>query len=211
MVRAYKFLPQEWALDDIKRQHVKISRIYDLNDPFDLVPFDLTGSEHRKKLRSAREVLVRDYGVVCFSFKWSNPVLWAHYADKHRGMCLGFDVLDKYVQAVRYVRGRLPFPTTKPNEQIGRDWLFTKFSGWCYEEECRIFAKLEQEEGGNYFSDFRENKMALREVILGCRCQLDPVCIAALLEPYDEEVRVIKARLSNSSFDMVKDYQNYGR
>lgn len=206
VVRVFKFLPQEWALDDIKKQHIKISRIYDLNDPFDLVPFDLTGSEHRKKLRSARDVLARNRGVVCFSFNWSNPVLWAHYADKHRGVCLGFDVPREYVQAVRYVGKRLPFPTTKPNEQVGRDWVFTKFSGWSYEEECRIFAKLEREENGHFFLDIKKNNVTLREVILGCRCQLDPTCILALLEPYVEDVSVIKARLSNSSFDMVKNH-----
>ena len=68
--------------------------------------------------------------MLCFSFKWSNPVLWAHYADKHKGICLGFDVPDDNVQRVKYVDTRLPFPT-KSNEQIGRDWIFTKFSGWC--------------------------------------------------------------------------------
>ena len=204
MTRAYKFLPEARALDDIKKQHIKISRICDLNDPFDLIPYDLTSSEHQKQLRHAREVLAHDTGMLCFSFKWSNPVLWAHYADKHKGICLGFNVPDKYVRHVEYVDTRLPFPT-ELNEQIARDLLFTKFSGWCYEDECRIFANLEEEEEGNYFSDFEENQMTLCEVILGCECQLDPTSIFALLEPHDAEVRVIRARSSDESFDMIED------
>ena len=146
--------------------------------------------------------------MVCFSFKWSNPVLWAHYAEKHTGISLGFDVPNGFARPVMYVGTRLPFPT-EMNEQIAQKFLFTKFSGWCYEDECRIYAKLEEEENGNYFADFKENKMALREVILGCECQLDLTgVLESLLEPYDEEVRVIRARPSDESFDMIEDYQD---
>ena len=46
----------------------------------------------------------------------------------------------------------------------------------------------------------------LREVILGCECQLDSTgVLESLLEPYDEEVRVIRARPSAESFDMIED------
>ena len=203
MARVYKFLPQEWALDDIQKQRIKISRICDLNDPFELLPFVLTSIEHQNQFRHVLEGLVHAHGMACFSFKWSNPVLWAHYADKHKGICLGFDVPDEFVRPVEYVDTRLPFPT-EVNEQIALVWLFTKFSGWRYEDECRIFSNLEQEEDGNYFSDFKENRLSLREVILGCECQLDSPCVSALLEPYDEEVRVIKARPSDETFHMVE-------
>ena len=209
MARVYKFLLPKWALDDIKKQRIKISRIFDLNDPFDLIPFRLATCEHRKQFRHFLEELAHAHGMVCFSFKWSNPVLWAHYADKHKGICLGFDVPAEYVRRVEYVDTRRPFPT-EVNEQIALDCLFTKFSGWRYEDECRIYANLDQEEDGNYFSDFKENKMALREVILGCECQLDPTRISVLLEPYDEEVRVIKARPSYETFDMIEDNQGCG-
>ena len=155
--------------------------------------------------------MAHDRGMVCFSFKWSNPVLWAHYADKHKGICLGFDVPDEFVRPVEYVDRRRPFPTeTDDPIEIALIWIFTKFSGWRYEDECRIFANLDQEEDGNYFADFKESKMVLREVILGCECQLDPTCISVLLEPYDEEVRVIKARPSDKTFDMIEDNQGCG-
>ena len=206
MARVYKFLPRKWAFDDIEKQHIKISRICDLNDPFELIPFDLTSSEHQEQLRHAREVTASKYGMVCFSFKWSNPVLWSHYAEKHTGICLGFDVPDEYARPVMYVGKRLPFPT-ESNEAIAQEWIFTKFSGWCYEDECRIFTNLDpKEEGGNYFANFKENQIVLREVILGCQFQLDPTgVLESLLEPYDEEVRVIRARPSDESFNMIED------
>ncbi len=190
MARVYKFLPSKWALDDIKNQHIKISTISDLNDPFDLLPYDFTSSEHQKQIRHAREVAASEYGMVCFSFKWSNPVLWSHYAEKHTGICLGFDVPDEYARPVMYVDKRLLFPT-ESNETIAQEWIFTKFSGWCYEDECRIFTRLDEEDG-NYFANFEENQMVLHEVVLGCEYQLDPTgVLESLLELYDEEVRVI--------------------
>ena len=102
-------------------------------------------------------------GLLCFSFKWSNPLLWAHYTDKHKGICLGFDLPDEHIRHVAYVSTRLPFPNPSDlNERRAQDWLFTKFSGWCYEAECRVFAKLDHEdEDGNYFAGFKENQMML--------------------------------------------------
>ena len=167
MARVYKFLPRKWAFDDIEKRHIKISRVCDLNDPFDLSPFDLSDGDQRDALIRARKVLFdRGRGLLCFSFKWSNPLLWAHYADKHKGICLGFDL--PVIRHVAYVSTRLPFPiVSEVNEQTGLDWLFTKFSSWCYEAECRVFAKLDTEEDGNYYADFEESQMTLREVILG--------------------------------------------
>ena len=207
MTRAYKFLPEEWARDDIKKQHIKISMFCDLNDPFELIPFDLSNEDQRDALIHTRKEL-SDVGLLCFSFKWSNPLLWAHYADKHKGICLGFDLPDDLIGHVVYVSTRLPFPNpSELNKQTSLNWLLTKFSGWCYEAECRVFAKLEQEdEKGNYFADFKKNMMTLREVILGCECTFPPESVLqSLMVPYDEEVKVIRARPSDESFDMIED------
>ena len=103
---------------------------------------------------------------------------------------------------------RLPFPNpSELNKQTSLNWLLTKFSGWFYEAECRVFAKLEQEdEKGNYFADFKKNMMTLRKVILGCECTFPPESVLqSLTVPYDEEVKVIRARPSDESFDMIED------
>ncbi len=55
MKRVYKFLPEEWARDNIEKQHIKISRFCDLNDPFELSPFDLSNGDQRDALIHARK------------------------------------------------------------------------------------------------------------------------------------------------------------
>ena len=143
MARVYKFLPSKWALDAIKNQHIKISRICDLTDPFDLLPYDFTDKERPDAQIHARTELLsgRGIGLLCFSFKWSNPVLWAHYADKHNGICLGFDLPDDVADKVRYVKKRERLPSDwNEDEETALQWakklLFTKFHGWEYEAEC---------------------------------------------------------------------------
>ena len=207
MTRAYKFLPEKWARDGIEKRHIKISRFCDLNDPFELSPFVLSNGDQRDALIHALKEISERHGLLCFSIKWSNPLLWAHYADKHKGICLGFDLPDDLIGHVEYVSTRRPFPNpSELNERRAKEWLLTKFSGWCYEAEFRVFAELEQEdEKGNYFADFKKNKMTLREVILGCKCTFPPESVLqSLLAPYDEEVKVIKARPSDESFDMIR-------
>ena len=46
-------------------------------------------------------------GVLCFSRGWHNPLLWSHYGDKHRGVCLGFDVPNAHIVHVSYNSSRL--------------------------------------------------------------------------------------------------------
>ena len=41
------------------------------------------------------------------SRSWHNPVQWSHYASKHTGICLGFDVPDEHLGEVTYSRTRL--------------------------------------------------------------------------------------------------------
>ncbi len=38
---------------------------------------------------------------------------WAHYADNHHGMCLGFDVNDDVLAKIRYSAERVPYDLMK--------------------------------------------------------------------------------------------------
>jgi hypothetical protein len=78
---------------------LKLSRIYDLNDPFELTPFDLTDAGIREAFLKTRDEVGEERGLLCFSSGWSDPVIWAHYSDRHRGLCLGFEIADLKVDA----------------------------------------------------------------------------------------------------------------
>jgi len=211
--RVYKFLSEKWALEDIRTRRIKISEIHDLNDPFELIPFDLSDSDLRRELLSARDQMNKS-GVLSFSRCWSSPLLWAHYADKHRGICLGFDVAraDKISKEVEYVEKRLPCPEPDDlDKEDAQQFLFTKFADWKHEEEVRVWTSRNVEENGVYFANFDEDKnnLTLREVIVGHRCCTERGSILALLSSYSQPVSVIKARLSYDSFRVVVDENGF--
>jgi hypothetical protein len=46
----------------------------------------------RKASKQFRAAVNASQGLLCFGADWSSSVMWSHYADKHKGICLGFDV-----------------------------------------------------------------------------------------------------------------------
>jgi hypothetical protein len=211
-VRVYHLLSADNALSDISLRRIRISRIRDLNDPFELLAVRADGKELRKALRSWAEEFNRGNGLLCFSKAWSNPVLWSHYASKHRGICLGFDVTDELLEGIQYRKDRLsvPYAENQPevtlDEGFIRDLLRTKYEHWAYEEEFRAFVRLDHSttEGGSYFYPF-DLTIALKEVILGPMCELPIDRIRELVHSTYDSVSVVKARLAFKWFSVVAD------
>ena len=144
--------------------------------------------------------------MLCFSDDWHNPVLWSHYADKHRGMVLGFDINSKIIRNVQYVDHRPTFQ--KVNETTLFTLLYTKHRDWQYEREWRIFTQLEQQASANglYFGDFNQD-LVLREVIVGALCTTSKHGIREAL--HDDDVVIIKGRLAFNTFRIVKDRRGF--
>jgi hypothetical protein len=161
-MRAYKFLDAKYGLDSIEKRRLKQSRISDLNDPFELRSFDVTDAVFRNTFLQTAKDVDENRGLLCFSASWKNPVIWAHYSDKHKGLCLGFEIPDlrsdplSQAGKVDYVADLLPCPTLadfetmtdSEHEAFSRKALFTKFAHWIYEEEIRVWGHLGSEENG---------------------------------------------------------------
>jgi hypothetical protein len=152
--------------------------------------------------------------LLCFSRTWSNPLMWAHYADQHRGLCLGFEILDdKFPQEIVYTKSREPFPA----DLVSRDeseilkamkhLLFTKFEDWRHEDEVRLSINLDKDREtaeGLYFMDWGD-QLKLVEIVVGLR---SPTCrreLESALIGYPEPVTFIRARASWDAFAVVPD------
>lgn len=202
----------EHAISNIVRHRIKISQIDDLNDPFELLAINVGDKELRAAARLTRDQITETRGVICFSKHWSNPVLWSHYADKHRGIALGFEVADRFVMPVRYekslrkVKIEEILNKSEADEDFGRLLLATKFEDWRYEEEFRIFVDLTRHkpEDGLYFCTFDEH-LVLTSVILGARCEIPIKQIEDLVAAYPTRVRVRKARLAFTKFGVTEN------
>ena len=105
-VRAYHFVSVRNVLDDLRRRHLKIAQLDELNDPFELWAIDQRDRRLRQAFRATKQQMAERFGLLCFSLDWHNPVLWSHYADKHRGVALGFDVDEQILRPISYVKIR---------------------------------------------------------------------------------------------------------
>jgi hypothetical protein len=145
-VRAYHFLASHYALDDLRHRRLKIARLDDLNDPFDLWAIAQPEPQLRRGIRASKDEMARRFGMLCFSLSWQNPLLWSHYADRHRGITLGFDIDEAKVQKVSYVTERPAFHAV--DEGLVHHLLYTKYIDWQYEQEVRVFTSLEEKAFG---------------------------------------------------------------
>jgi hypothetical protein len=67
---AYRFLEKQFALKTLYERRFKIARLEELNDPFDILPFNLSNPAIRKAMVGTRSKLGQTYGLICFSGGW---------------------------------------------------------------------------------------------------------------------------------------------
>ena len=219
-MRVYKFLDAKYGIDSIEKRRLKQSRVSDLNDPFELLPYSLKDDLLRMTFLQTKDDVDKERGLLCFSSDWKNPVIWAHYSEKHKGLCLGFEIpettgdLTDDSGHVRYIGELLPPPSPSSFEamsesehhEFARTAVFTKFNHWRYEKEIRVWSPLGSEDKGLYFVPFGDG-MLLKEVIIGQRCPLSKAQVVLALGSLAAEVKIIKARAAYDKFEIVEDEQ----
>lgn len=209
-VRLYHYVPEVFGISNIVKRRLKISEFKDMNDPFELLAHGSGEAPVRRELRSLKQEFGKTVGLLCFSKNYNSPVQWAHYADRHRGMCLGFDVHAGLVGEVNYISGRLAisaanFEDDTKRLKLASDILFSKHESWSYEQEVRAAVRLNKaEKDGLYFLSFNKN-IVLKEIIVGASSGMGRTAALALAKEFGDEVDVFKVRPAFRSFDMVRN------
>jgi hypothetical protein len=175
-----------------------------LNDPFDCQIDPLASlrraikdCENRERREVLHEILgefetqdprEKDRGICCFSVSAESHLMWSHYADSHKGVCLLYDFpADYFPDKYRYERddnlyfvgcakveygdndyykwlteGQLDDPIPDEPVACAAAKLFvTKAKCWSYEEEARIIVSEEA------FLSYE--KSFLKQVIFGLK------------------------------------------
>jgi Protein of unknown function (DUF2971) len=111
------------GIDHIKRQAVELARKWEQ---------ELQGT------------LSKHFGVACFSEVMDEHLMWAHYADQHRGLLIEFDTGSSSFQhlgllsQVEYLPTRPVYDPAKGAKGFWRQ----KTNNWSYEREWRIQREL---------------------------------------------------------------------
>lgn len=211
-MRVYYYVCEHFGKDDLRNRHLKVSLIQSLNDPFEFLSVSLADPIVRQVLQKNKLDLSGTMGLLCFSETWRSPLMWAHYADNHKGLCLGFDIPEGHMRPVRYIRRRIAPPESL--EMLPRGFVeglfFKKFSHWRYEREYRAVVRLRecQEYNGLYFAPFSE-KLALKQVIIGSMSELRRTEIESVLGEA-RDVEVFRTRPAFRTFRIVRQRRHDG-
>jgi hypothetical protein len=131
--------------------------------------------------RSLVDFKLKRLGVLCLTANSNSTLMWAHYADKFKGVCLGFDSRAQVFKSshfgslsgiveVDYFDG--PRQQKKPTGDLAhvRRAATIKSREWEYEREFRCFRDL----GTSFDGIYKKFQVSdLKEVILGPRMSLD--------------------------------------
>src|SRR5690606_51795 len=90
----------------------------------------------------------KHFGIACFSEKWDSILMWTHYADNHRGYCIGFDEkmlrISQLFEKIKRVEYSQNYPGLDPlnkHKKIDELKYFIKSLDWEYEKEFRLDRK----------------------------------------------------------------------
>ena len=172
----YHFLSSNNAFIDLEKGAIKVSLINDLNDPFELKPYLRYGYSVRAQFNKVRRRVSKKFGLLCFSGKEHELLLWGHYADKHSGIALGFQLnkSPEEIIEVEYCSKRIKYELTNNTSLDEINFLNLigkrKYKNWEYENEYRVWVNLKEciRINGKYFVKF-DNEFILKEILLGCR------------------------------------------
>lgn len=224
-ITLYKYIKAEYLPEFLNTGYLKVSKIGEVNDPFEYAPsFDqesgfnklvkeLLGSKaphvsfaDTKEIREAwREkwtnwITHSKVRYISFSSLCSSPLMWGHYGDNHKGVCLVFRFklheMDAYfpntqLSTIIYSKERvsdIPMILSRTLD-INQDAVFhlfqrlcacTKAKEWEYEQEARLYINqkihLRERNGIRLYGDVRD---AFCGVILGVNFEDNPTEIKA--------------------------------
>ena len=159
---------------------LKYSLRHELNDPFEILPSNEAFAENFLKVGyfkygKTKEDILKNmdspdssyipskhkdyafdrYGIISFSETYDNLLMWAHYADEHKGMIIGFrsdctELNTKYNKTWDSKIGKLirvnyrKYREREFNKHGSIDeTFFIKSDDWLYEKEHRIILDIE--------------------------------------------------------------------
>ena len=228
-------------LDSLVRGYIYFSHPEQLNDPFDCKLHIINSlqnainrakpeSKERLKLLNAGEKILQklnndlsNTGIFSCSqsiegkMSLREPLLWSHYADRHKGVCLIYNIPDKYILEnnmggipVEYGTNPLQdfFITMVESgqffdkqegfiDELAKTYLSVKDKSWSYENEYRLVIKNTGE--------FQLDKSFLKHVCYGLNTSPKDIdLIDSILEKFDYDIEPLRMERTENDFGIIE-------
>ena len=151
-------------------------------------------------LRQRREQVKENFGCLSLSAKPDSLLMWAHYADSHRGICIELaPIRDGFVGRALPVHYSDDIPKvnfyTSNKFEIAKASILTKSTAWSYEEEYRL---IEPSYG---LKDMPKGQIS--GIIFGCHTSNDDKKeVREWLSSLKHHVNVYQACMNESSYSL---------
>ena len=162
----------------------------------------LLGHEIEKEL-----LLQYDKGIVSLAEQATCPLMWSHYGDQHRGVCIGYsttrfarDLYKVKYGGSRSVEASKVADMIRENDvarnQVDEAVLLQKAKNWSYEQEWRLIGPRGLE----------SSPLELEEIVFGMRCKESlKYIVMKVLEGRDREVKFYEMREIPDTFKLKKN------
>lgn len=149
----------------------------------------------QREIRDMVYAEMREYGVVSLAKRWNCPLMWSHYGDEHRGLCIEYDTKDNHCNSLLPVSYDTPGAikvsdiyrwkvekSAETERAIRETFFYAKAPEWRYEREWRDVAKT---------VGARESTLkSISAVYFGMRC--DPAVSTSVIMLYSNAATPIK-------------------
>ncbi|HZV69559.1 MAG TPA: DUF2971 domain-containing protein [Saprospiraceae bacterium] len=161
------------------------------------------------------EIRNRDFskiGISCFTEKFDDLLMWAHYADGHKGFCLEYDTSQEpfsklhkvnYVKSVPKLNSNKFLDGSEEPSGIVEAYLTTKYIDWSHEQEWRVLHK-------EMYKVIYLLPSALNAVYFGSKMDLvNFEIIALILKGQNPKVKFYQMNKDPSDFKITATEVNY--
>lgn len=165
--------------------------------------------------------------ISCFSKRNDSMLMWSHYADSHRGVCIQFEENRHFFKDVVYSDERcdldllsavsrvlafgfmntpIDMRDSKFADAILRPF-FHKSKDWSYEEEVRCVLSNNEPKTGGYVFDGKNTllSMNIKRVLIGCRASFDDTLNDLLLAAENRGIPVVFMKEDEKLLRIVPD------
>lgn len=155
---------------------------------------------------------LKDSGVCCFDKEEDNILMWAYYAEEHKGICIEYDPLEEeqlceYLLPVTYSNNYLQFNYLRDPKKVTNS-IAQKAQCWERENEVRLIKPNKAK------TIIKISPKSIKSILFGCRfienIKKDPKRDAEILELIDilkrpefKHISLKECKLSNSQYQLL--------
>ncbi len=182
IVTLYKYMKLQYVLETLEEQRLYLNDGTNFNDPFEARITNRTNGVARN---------IKGLHILSLTNSYRKKMMWSHYADSHRGVCLTVKIpkglvhplcytsmrvyensnIDKILEKGKYFSKK---NIEKPSDSLSREKkiAFIKDKKWSQEKEYRIVLDKEDEDDLILDGDKWYFPVKITNVYLGARIDL---------------------------------------